>query len=135
MSVVNDIKKLVGSSRLFVDAEKLDNPKRKNPHKHKGKRARESVKIGQGGTLDPLADGVLVIGVGRGTKKLNEFLDCVKVDISFRASQFETVGDDIIRNIGQLLFLVAKQIRMTARANVYEWLLTDMSRKKASRKS
>jgi len=28
--------------------------------------------------LDPLADGVLVIGIGKGTKKLSEFLDCVK---------------------------------------------------------
>lgn len=73
MSVVNDIKKLVGGSRLFVEVEKLD--KRKGSHRHKGKRAREAVKIGQGGTLDPLADGVLVIGVGRGTKRLNEFLD------------------------------------------------------------
>ena len=77
MSVVNDIKKLIGSSRLFVDAERLG----KGPHKRKGKRAREAVKIGQGGTLDPLADGVLVVGVGKGTKRLNEFLDCVKVNI------------------------------------------------------
>lgn len=28
------------------------------------------VKVGHGGTLDPLASGVLVIGVGRGTKEL-----------------------------------------------------------------
>lgn len=135
MSVVNDIKKLVGSSRLFVDAERLNNPKRKSQHRYKGKRAREEVKIGQGGTLDPLADGVLVVGIGKGTKRLSEFLDCVKVDISFRASQFETVGNYITRNIGQPLFLVARQIHMTARANVYEWLRTDTSREKASRKS
>ena len=58
-----------------------------------------TVKVGQGGTLDPLADGVLgegcgptsftmcridtflhlVIGVGKGTKRLNEFLNCTKV--------------------------------------------------------
>jgi len=32
-------------------------------------------KIGHGGTLDPLAEGVLIIGVGKeGTKKLTEFL-------------------------------------------------------------
>lgn len=135
MSVVNDIKKLVGSSRLFVESDKLDNPKRKNSHKHKGKRAREAVKIGQGGTLDPLADGVLVVGVGKGTKRLNEFLDCVKVYIPSRALRFESVGNDIIRNIGQQLFLVARQIRMTAKANVCESLPIAMSRKKASKKS
>ena len=36
------------------------------------------VKIGHGGTLDPLATGVLIIGVGRGTKCLQRFLDCTK---------------------------------------------------------
>ena len=32
------------------------------------------VKVGHGGTLDPLASGVLVIGVGRGTKELQEYV-------------------------------------------------------------
>lgn len=32
------------------------------------------VKMGHGGTLDPLASGVLVIGIGTGTKKLSEYL-------------------------------------------------------------
>lgn len=32
------------------------------------------VKMGHGGTLDPLATGVLVIGVGKGTKKLQNYL-------------------------------------------------------------
>jgi tRNA pseudouridine55 synthase len=37
------------------------------------------LKVGQGGTLDPLADGVLVLGIGRGTKHLGQFLECTKV--------------------------------------------------------
>lgn len=76
MSVVNDIKALVTNSRLFVEESKLksiDKRKRK-----KGRFSRDTVKIGQGGTLDPLADGVLVVGIGKGTKRLSEFLDCVK---------------------------------------------------------
>ncbi|KAI0797958.1 pseudouridine synthase [Abortiporus biennis] len=81
MSVVNDIKKLVVNSRLFVEESKLqaaqDNQGKGKRKKH-GKYGREAVKIGQGGTLDPLADGVLVVGIGKGTKKLTEFLDCVK---------------------------------------------------------
>lgn len=36
------------------------------------------VKIGHGGTLDPLATGVLILGLGLGTKQLPQFLDCTK---------------------------------------------------------
>ncbi|KAH9952043.1 pseudouridylate synthase 4 [Amylocystis lapponica] len=75
MSVVEDIKRLVAKSRLFVEESKL---KEESGKKKKGRRGRSAVKIGQGGTLDPLADGVLVVGVGKGTKRLGEFLDCVK---------------------------------------------------------
>lgn len=42
-------------------------PKRKSKSKNK-------VKVGHGGTLDPLATGVLVIGVGSGTKDLQNYL-------------------------------------------------------------
>lgn len=57
MSVVEDIKRLIGGSRLFVDKDKLEQRgKAQGKRKH---RNREGAKIGQGGTLDPLADGVL----------------------------------------------------------------------------
>jgi len=36
----------------------------------KNKNKDQTVKVGHGGTLDPLATGVLVIGVGKGTKQL-----------------------------------------------------------------
>ncbi|PSN65876.1 pseudouridine synthase, partial [Corynespora cassiicola Philippines] len=36
------------------------------------------VKVGHGGTLDPLATGVLIVGLGKGTKCLQRFLDCTK---------------------------------------------------------
>ncbi len=32
------------------------------------------IKIGHGGTLDPLATGVLVLGVGKGTKQLERYV-------------------------------------------------------------
>lgn len=35
-------------------------------------------KMGHGGTLDPAASGLLIIGVNKGTKKLNEFLNLKK---------------------------------------------------------
>lgn len=60
MSIINDLQRLVARSRLFVDAEKLEKIKgTKIDYGRRGKHAREAVKIGQGGTLDPLADGVL----------------------------------------------------------------------------
>ena len=34
--------------------------------------------MGHGGTLDPLATGVLIVGVGKGTKFLQRFLTCTK---------------------------------------------------------
>lgn len=34
--------------------------------------------MGHGGTLDPLATGVLIVGLGRGTKSLQDFLYCTK---------------------------------------------------------
>lgn len=52
MHVLEQLKKLIYNSRLFVGEEKLNKPPGK-------KRRRDNVKIGQGGTLDPLADGVL----------------------------------------------------------------------------
>lgn len=58
MTVVNDIKKLLTASRLFVEAEKLKKQIAKGKQK-RGRFSKDVVKIGQGGTLDPLADGVL----------------------------------------------------------------------------
>lgn len=78
MKVIDSITPLLCESKLFEDPVKLSmqqpRSKKKRNSTHMG------VKIGQGGTLDPLADGVLVIGVNRGTKHLNRFLDCSKVN-------------------------------------------------------
>jgi tRNA pseudouridine55 synthase len=82
MSLLESLKELFLSSKLFVE----------NPEPHqlaKGKKSRKNkywqkknqakaIKIGQGGTLDPLASGVLIIGLNSGTKKLSNFLDCSK---------------------------------------------------------
>ncbi|TVY39404.1 putative tRNA pseudouridine synthase [Lachnellula subtilissima] len=58
------------------------------------------VKIGHGGTLDPLATGVLIAGVGKGTKSLQDFLSCTK--------QYETVvlfgaSTDTYDRVGKVL--------------------------------
>lgn len=45
----------------------------KKPSKRKLRKVSQ-IKIGHGGTLDPLASGVMVVGIGTGTKKLSEYL-------------------------------------------------------------
>jgi tRNA pseudouridine55 synthase len=60
MKLINDMKPLINNSALFVEKSKLGKPKDAK-QKKRGRFGREAVKIGQGGTLDPLADGVLGI--------------------------------------------------------------------------
>lgn len=53
-------------------------PLRLSQPKRPSKGNDQAFKIGHGGTLDPLAGGVLVVGIGRGTKHLQHFLACKK---------------------------------------------------------
>jgi tRNA pseudouridine55 synthase len=47
-------------------------------NRRKAEKKASQVKIGHGGTLDPLATGVLILGIGSATKLLPQFLDCTK---------------------------------------------------------
>jgi tRNA pseudouridine55 synthase len=90
MSMLDTLKPLLAQSKLFQVPVNKDLQKQR--WKSKTKRNRDNdrfttnsdgsssmaPKIGQGGTLDPLADGVLVLGIGAGTKRLQQFLDCTK---------------------------------------------------------
>jgi tRNA pseudouridine55 synthase len=58
----------------------------------KGKR---KVRVGHGGTLDPLATGVLVIGIGSGTKYLQQYLKGSKVYTAEGEFGFETTTLDM----------------------------------------
>ncbi|KAG4306302.1 hypothetical protein PORY_000290 [Pneumocystis oryctolagi] len=76
--ILNELQKILRKSCLYSDLiDTSYNPSHKRRRKSKeldyGK-----IKIGHGGTLDPLASGVLVIGIGKGTKKLKQFLQCTK---------------------------------------------------------
>lgn len=57
MSLLNDLQRLLSKSRLFEKNPAAE----ENAPKRKKKRSKKTgdVKLGQGGTLDPLADGVL----------------------------------------------------------------------------
>jgi hypothetical protein len=78
MRTIDLIKPLLCESPLFHDPS-LTSPSEKRAEVKRLMKHRGGLKIGQGGTLDPLADGVLVIGLGKGTKLLSQFLHCTKV--------------------------------------------------------
>jgi tRNA pseudouridine55 synthase len=78
------VQKHFNPSRLFAPglAAERERMEREN-HNQKQKRSRRArqppqVKMGHGGTLDPLATGVLILGIGSGTKSLSDFLGCTK---------------------------------------------------------
>ena len=58
------------------------------------------VKIGHGGTLDPLATGVLIAGIGSGTKSLQDFLLCTK---TYEATILFGTGTDSYDRLGKVL--------------------------------
>lgn len=58
------------------------------------------VKIGHGGTLDPLATGILILGIGSATKALPQFLDCVK---TYEAIVLFGASTDTYDRVGRIL--------------------------------
>lgn len=62
----------------WLDSEKARRDRESNFQQKRRRNKRLDIKVGHGGTLDPLATGVLVIGVGKGTKSLGDFLGCTK---------------------------------------------------------
>jgi len=59
MKVIDAITPLLVESRLFEDPERVKHSAAHNHRKRKTNMTHMGLKIGQGGTLDPLADGVL----------------------------------------------------------------------------
>ncbi|KAJ9637892.1 pseudouridine synthase pus4 [Coniosporium tulheliwenetii] len=87
--VLRDLQSHFTPSTLFAPWLSAETARLAGEHgrsnRHNGRHGRNKrlqrglkVKIGHGGTLDPLATGVLICGVGRGTKVLGGFLDCTK---------------------------------------------------------
>jgi len=79
--VVRDLQKAFNPSTLFapwLEAERAKRSRENHNQRFRRKDKRQQVKIGHGGTLDPFATGVLVVGVGKGTKQLQGFLECTK---------------------------------------------------------
>lgn len=76
------VQKIFNNSAVFSkEIERATAERRKQFEQQTGKKASKrklrkvsKVKMGHGGTLDPLASGVLVLGVGTGTKQLSQYL-------------------------------------------------------------
>ncbi|KAI0552157.1 trub family pseudouridylate synthase-containing protein [Xylaria curta] len=81
--VIRDCQHHFNPSALFKPIIEYETANRSRESKSRKKRRGFGkddirVKMGHGGTLDPLATGVLILGVGKGTKSLQSFLDCTK---------------------------------------------------------
>lgn len=110
--VVSQLKKAMNASSLIEGSEAstggAGKKKRFNmkSRKHGGKqwwrnKQQDVVKVGHGGTLDPLASGVVVIGVGEGTRQLTDFLtDCTK---TYEAVAMFGVSTDTYDSTGKIL--------------------------------
>lgn len=81
--VIRDCQHHFNPSAAFaplVEQERALREKESRYQKQRRSRVKQNlkVKMGHGGTLDPLATGVLILGVGKGTKSLQKFLTCTK---------------------------------------------------------
>ncbi|KAG0142795.1 hypothetical protein CROQUDRAFT_66808 [Cronartium quercuum f. sp. fusiforme G11] len=110
MSLLNSLQPLFSRSPLFTDGKSIHPadctatgiPKSKR--KRAKSRRHPLVKIGQGGTLDPLASGVLVVGLNSATKKLSAFLNCTK---SYRTTGLLGCETDSYDQMGKVIRLVS----------------------------
>ena len=62
------------------------------------KRGKPLMKVGHGGTLDPLASGVLVLGIGKGTSQLQSYLEGDKqytamVELGYETTTLDAEGE------------------------------------------
>ena len=144
MSLVNGVKRHIAGSRLFVEEDKLKDFRAQGRARKKSKYGREAVKIGQGGTLDPLADGVLgkiFLTVGPYMLKTHLLSDwdrkrhkeadrilglCQGISLNAGIS-CRSLFDGSSRNIEQLVYLDAKQTLTTVKGHKYAWLHGIMS--------
>ena len=84
----------------WLSAEESYRDSLNQTQRNRRKDKRLKVKLGHGGTLDPMATGVLIVGVGKGTKQLRVFLECTK---SYEATVLFGVGTDTYDVVGKVL--------------------------------
>lgn len=103
--VLREIQAVFNPSNLFApwiefeSAERARNS-RFDPKQRRRRFKKVEVKIGHGGTLDPMATGVLIVGVGKGTKHLQSFLECTK---AYEATVLFGAATDTYDILGKVL--------------------------------
>ena len=102
--VIRRLQHRFNPSKLFapwLEAERSRRNQEIDRHnRRKRKDKRMNVKIGHGGTLDPMATGVLILGVGKGTKCLHSFLNCTK---TYEATVLFGAATDTYDTLGKVL--------------------------------
>jgi len=107
--VLRDLQPHLNRSALFAPWLKVErirlssDPDFQRKQKKKSRQGYDTtigVKVGHGGTLDPLATGVLITGVGKGTKQMQGFLECTK---SYEAIVLFGVATDSYDRLGKVV--------------------------------
>jgi len=88
-------------------------------------KADKRIKVGHAGTLDPFATGLLILGVGKATKRMSEFLKLDKVyEATLKLGYTSTTGDPegeiITTQNPHLKGLTLKEIEATTQSFVGE---------------
>ena len=63
---------VVSYVRGILERDARERGAKVSPIRRRSNKGKMKIKVGHGGSLDPLATGVLVLGVGRGTKELQQ---------------------------------------------------------------
>lgn len=105
--VLRNLQQHFRPSALFqpwLEAEQARLEQARQPHQKPSRKSKRplEVKLGHGGTLDPMATGVLIVGVGAGTKSLDKFLGCTKsydavLLFGTATDTFDTLGKVVAR--------------------------------------
>ncbi|KAI4230141.1 MAG: hypothetical protein L6R36_000254 [Xanthoria steineri] len=101
--VLRDLQHSFNRSALFAPWLESEKARRVEESKRQRQRRRDKriqVKLGHGGTLDPMATGVLIVGVGKGTKLLQDFLTCTK---TYEATVLFGAATDTYDVLGKVL--------------------------------
>ena len=101
--VIRNLQHVFDPSAFFAPWLEAERAIRDREARHQRRRRRDKriqVKIGHGGTLDPMATGVLIMGVGKGTKQLQSFLECTK---SYEATILFGAATDTYDTLGKVL--------------------------------
>ncbi|KAH7318559.1 pseudouridine synthase [Stachybotrys elegans] len=102
-AIVREVQATLSPSKLFETTMRLQKDRifqGSAPSKRKLQNRANNIKIGHGGTLDPLATGVLILGIGSATKELNQFLECTK---TYETTVLFGASTDTYDRVGRLI--------------------------------